>query len=387
MNKGFTLVELLAVIVILSLLAALASTSVTKIVKDSKSDLYDSELVSIKSAAEAWGASNPNKLPDTGYCKYITLKELKESGLLDESIINPKTNKEFDNDMVVKITNKKTVYDTPNIIYEVNSSDISSCISAMPICKLISDTDNSGTITMGDKYECKVKLKMEKGYENGYIFYVLTTPSETDTPITLIMDQNINSDGTPAGIIGVTQSTNASQYNLVAWNNESGKSTNAYGPITAMSFLYNATKNWINIEPLNYTYNDKIIQNTIAENTSYTSFESTNGVAVIKSLTGDGVTIGTSDYPLRARMPIYSNDTTITEILNKTNVSSYLYDNLDPEAKKAPYGYWSISSYVNDSDFAWRVRYAGYVDTGSIRSATGSGVRPVIQVDKTMLYE
>ena len=49
-KKGFTLVELLAVIIILSLLALLASTSVSKIVKDSKSDLYDTQINLIKSA-------------------------------------------------------------------------------------------------------------------------------------------------------------------------------------------------------------------------------------------------------------------------------------------------------------------------------------------------
>ena len=62
-KNGFTLVELLAVIVILSLLALLTSTAVTKLVKDSKEDLYQTQIELIKASAEAWGADNIYKLP------------------------------------------------------------------------------------------------------------------------------------------------------------------------------------------------------------------------------------------------------------------------------------------------------------------------------------
>ena len=101
-KKGFTLVELLAVIIILSLLAVLASTSVTKVIKNSKSDLYDAQLNLIKSAAEAWGSDNINKLPNAGECKYITLSTLKGYGLIDNEIKNPKTNKKFNENLYIK---------------------------------------------------------------------------------------------------------------------------------------------------------------------------------------------------------------------------------------------------------------------------------------------
>ena len=92
-RKGFTLIELLAVIIILSLLAVLASTSVTKIVTNSKNELYNTQIKLIKEAAMTWGADNLNKLPsEEGSCKYLNLRDLKRYGLLDSSIINPKTN-------------------------------------------------------------------------------------------------------------------------------------------------------------------------------------------------------------------------------------------------------------------------------------------------------
>ena len=82
-KKGFTLVELLAVIVILALIGLLTSTSITKLVKDSKNDLNENQILAIKSAAQIWGADNINKLPDSGECIYLTLKILKDNGLLD----------------------------------------------------------------------------------------------------------------------------------------------------------------------------------------------------------------------------------------------------------------------------------------------------------------
>ena len=126
-NKGFTLVELLAAIIILSLLALLASTSVTNVVKNSKSDLYNSQMTLIKSAAELWGADNLSMLPNAGECKYLTLGDLKKYGTLDSNIINPKTNEEFSDDMLIKISSKDTGYGSLNIGYEVDADDIKGC--------------------------------------------------------------------------------------------------------------------------------------------------------------------------------------------------------------------------------------------------------------------
>ena len=77
-KKGFTLVELLAVIVILSLLALLTSTAVTKLVKDAKGDLNNTQIELIKSAAQTWGAEHLNWLPGDKECSYLTLSNLKD---------------------------------------------------------------------------------------------------------------------------------------------------------------------------------------------------------------------------------------------------------------------------------------------------------------------
>ena len=152
---------------------------------------------------------------------------------------------------------------------------------------------------------------------------------------------------------------------------------NDKGPVTAMKYLYNATKDWTNIDPVNYTYNDRTVQGN-ADGEGYTSFVSSNGVATITPVTGDGVTIGSEAAPLRARMPIYASDTTITEVTSKTN-ASYLYDNLDPDGMNVPYGYWTLSSIAGRSRHAWYVDYYGNVGSFIVvYDGRNFGVRPVI---------
>ena len=89
--KGFTLVELLAVIVILALLALLTSTAIANLLDNAKNDLSSIQINLIESAAKSWGAANISKLPTDGECKYLTLKDLKDAGLLDQDVTDPKT--------------------------------------------------------------------------------------------------------------------------------------------------------------------------------------------------------------------------------------------------------------------------------------------------------
>lgn len=127
MKNGFTLIELLAVIIILALLGLLASTSVTKIVKDSREDLYQKQLLSIKEAAEAWGADNLFKLPSAGECIYLTLLDLKEYGLIDSDVKDPRNGELIPDDLKVKITTTLSSVNKEITKYEVNPTDITGC--------------------------------------------------------------------------------------------------------------------------------------------------------------------------------------------------------------------------------------------------------------------
>ena len=125
-TKGFTLVELLAVIIILSLLALITSTAITKTVKDAKGDLTNVQKNLIVEAAKTWGAENLTELPDSGDCIYITLGDLKKYGLLESNVVNFDTNDEIPDSTKIKISASSDSY-KPIYDYEINPESVASC--------------------------------------------------------------------------------------------------------------------------------------------------------------------------------------------------------------------------------------------------------------------
>ena len=92
-KKGFTLVELLAVIVILAVIALIATPIVKKSIDNSKNQALKETINSIERAAYNYGYQN-----DIGYSteyKKLTLDELIDKGFLKGDIINPVTNEKM----------------------------------------------------------------------------------------------------------------------------------------------------------------------------------------------------------------------------------------------------------------------------------------------------
>ena len=92
-KKGFTLVELLAVIVILAVIALIATPIVKKSIANSKNQALKETINSIERAAYNYGYQNDIGY-DTNY-KKLTLDELISKGFLKGDIINPVTNEKM----------------------------------------------------------------------------------------------------------------------------------------------------------------------------------------------------------------------------------------------------------------------------------------------------
>lgn len=91
MKKGFTLVEVLGVIVLLGVIALIAYPAIDNTIKDSREKAYLENIRNIEKTAETYSVSN-----DLGYneeYQKLQLETLKKAGLLkDEDIQNPVDN-------------------------------------------------------------------------------------------------------------------------------------------------------------------------------------------------------------------------------------------------------------------------------------------------------
>lgn len=119
-KKGFTLVELLAVIVLLGLVALIAAPAITGIIKQSKENLSDSQKASIELSAKNWATDNMSDLPANGECIWVELETLQADGYADLELKDPKTGKAMD----VCVTIRR---DEKRLIYVVDKNCLGSC--------------------------------------------------------------------------------------------------------------------------------------------------------------------------------------------------------------------------------------------------------------------
>ena len=103
-SKGFTIVELLTVIVLLLLIGGVSFVSFFTINNKTRNKQYNNVVDDIEAAAEVYLNKNSNLKSSIYNNKgfiLVDFVELKNNGLIKEDLINPKSNKEFkDSDFV-----------------------------------------------------------------------------------------------------------------------------------------------------------------------------------------------------------------------------------------------------------------------------------------------
>ena len=122
-KKGFTLVEILTVIVILTVISVTIFPIVVEKIENGRQRTYNLQITSIKKAAEEWALKHIASIP-SGSSDVLTLNlgDLKIGGFIDIDIVNPLTNKSFPNDMLITITKVRNQYEI--LVLEDTGTDI-----------------------------------------------------------------------------------------------------------------------------------------------------------------------------------------------------------------------------------------------------------------------
>lgn len=120
MKRGFTLVELLGVIIVLGVIALIIVPNIQKYFTNSSKKVLEQQIKSIENVARTWGSQNTGKLDN---CYILQLEELKKSGFLENiDIINPETDEELDG--CVKISYDESIN---QYRYDYTEANLCSC--------------------------------------------------------------------------------------------------------------------------------------------------------------------------------------------------------------------------------------------------------------------
>lgn len=113
-KRGFTLVELLAVLVVLSLIALIIIPSVSGTVTKSRESAYEKQIQVVETASEKWGLEHLDKLPDINSNDIVAIdfNTLYTSGqLTDYPVFNPKTQQELEGCILISYSAQYSQYE------------------------------------------------------------------------------------------------------------------------------------------------------------------------------------------------------------------------------------------------------------------------------------
>ena len=222
-------------------------------------------------------------------------------------------------------------------------------------------TTNNSCLTNGI-CEKGTKLNVKVNDTENYDFYVI---DDTNGELTLLMNKNIGD--------GVDWITNWDYKDIggTNWPSHNRSGVNDMGPITALNYLEDQTKEWTNIPTYDYTLEDDKPSKFEQESDSKAMYQPIKRTNV------------------RARLPKLSDieDLIVLDFENKNQpmtMPKYLYENLsESNTKEQSYMYWLSTASSDSSSDGFGV-FDGDVSIGGVSYGLNGGVRPVIKISKTI---
>ena len=325
-NKGFTLVELLAVIVILALIALIAAPIILNVINDAKKQAAKDSAYGYMDAIEKYIVSS--ELEDTSIKDgTYSVEDLNSMGVSVKGSIP-------DNGTIKIESGSVKSYDIGIDGYVVSNGEIEKVSTTKSIENGTAVYYNPETGKKCSKEEVKSTTGTKSGCMKWYVF----NDNEGNATVNVILDHNTKANET--------------------WNSTGNNSEMKEVKIA----LENDTKDWKNTARL-------ITANEVAKITGNTDFDA--------SKTGQ-------DW-------FYLDSNNQTQTANASNKSKYawLFDYTYEctsygcnTSDSSNYGYWTSTSYKDNSTSAWRVDRNGNLRTNDV-TFTGLGVRPVITISKS----
>ena len=410
-KKGFTLVELLAVIFMLSLILVIAVPSVNRYIKQSKEKAYNTHISTIIEAAQAYASANSGLLPrKEEFVVKITLGQLKSSGLIKEEVKNPNDDKYFDDALTIEIKKKGETYTydivestittrdgekspiinlngSPMVTYNLNATYTELGASATDsdgnaISNIVIDKSNLVMSAEGI-YQVKYTATDTKGISSTVYRNVYVSNNKYANGTAIYFNPNSNSVCSKAEATSNTSKSNgcmkwytfnddgSSTVNLlldhnttatVAW---ASTGTNANGPVEVKKQLENDIASW---------------------NGAVKSTARLIEASEIAKITG---------YPNwnNNRYYFHTNSNTQYKGAAGTNKYAWLFDNTYNcttygcnVADSSAGAYWTNTADSGNFNTAFTVYYIGILShDNSVANASGPGVRPVITVSRDKL--
>lgn len=122
-KNGFTLVELLGVIVILGIIGTLVTPLVVNLINEGKEDVNKMQIETVKRAAKNYANAHVYSLADCDNCvaKELTLRDLKDEGFLEEKELKDiTTDSKIDDSSKVQIKKENGKY---KYVFPVKNTD------------------------------------------------------------------------------------------------------------------------------------------------------------------------------------------------------------------------------------------------------------------------
>lgn len=124
MKRGFTLVEMLAVITLLGLLALVIVPATEAVINSMKNDSYEAQIETLKKGLKNWSAEHVLKMPsNNGEYIETTLGQLKKEGFIEVEFKDPRDNKCINNNTLLRVTKTAESYKY-EVVGETTTTDV-----------------------------------------------------------------------------------------------------------------------------------------------------------------------------------------------------------------------------------------------------------------------